>query len=206
MWITETFYSIQGESIFSGFPCGFVRTTGCNLRCSWCDSEHSFHGGMDLTIESIMSIVKSWIGCRIVEITGGEPLLQKCGVYELADVLHREGYVVLLETSGSICISDVPKFIHIIMDIKAPGSSMEHKNDYGNIALLKCDDELKVVISDRSDYTWVKELLSLYNVPCVVTLSPSHGELEPAVLAGWILSDGLNVRLQLQIHKYIGVE
>ena len=201
--VNEIFYSIQGESSYAGLPCVFIRLTYCNLRCTYCDTEYSFYEGTDMTIDEIFSIVKKY-NCNLVEVTGGEPLVQK----ETLDLMKRlcdEGYKVLLETSGSISIENVDKRVTIIMDLKTPSSKMMKKNLYSNIDFLKPDDEVKFVIGNREDYEWSKEIIEKYNLKnkCKILMGCVFGELSNVELATWILEDHLPVRFQIQLHKYI---
>ena len=201
--VNEIFYSIQGESSYAGLPCVFIRLTYCNLRCTYCDTEYSFYEGTDMTIDEIISIVKKY-NCNLVEVTGGEPLVQK----ETLDLMKRlcdEGYKVLLETSGSISIENVDKRVTIIMDLKTPSSKMMKKNLYSNIDFLKPDDEIKFVIGNREDYEWSKEIIKKYNLKdkCKILMGCVFGELSNLELATWILEDNLPVRFQMQLQKYI---
>ena len=202
--INEIFYSIQGESTKAGLPCVFVRLTYCNIRCVYCDTEYAFYEGVDRTIDDIVSEVRSF-GCKLVEITGGEPLVQE-NVHLLMKKLCDLGYDVLIETGGSLPIENIDKRVKIIMDLKTPYSKMEKKNRYENIRHLKPNDEVKFVIGSREDYDWAKELLKKYdllNKVEQVLLSPVFDKVENLELAEWILKDKLNVRFQLQMHKYI---
>jgi 7-carboxy-7-deazaguanine synthase len=205
MRITEIFHSIQGESSYAGRPCVFVRTTGCNLRCVWCDTEYSFHGGRDMSIDEILAEVRR-LGpaCRLVELTGGEPLLQK-DIGALARALLAEGYTVLCETSGSVPVDRVPPDVVKIVDFKCPGSGEVESNDWTNLDLLDPSrDELKFVIADRADYDWAKEQVTARGLErFVVHFSPEFDGMDRSDLAEWILSDGLPVRLQLQVHKFV---
>lgn len=203
MEITEIYKSIQGESTFAGRPCVFVRTTGCNLRCTWCDTAYAFSGGQDVPLDEVMNRIRSF-DCRLVEITGGEPLLQKeTGL--LIRTLLDDGYQVLVETSGSLDIRPVDSRATLIMDVKCPGSGMSESVRWDNLAALKASDQVKFVIKDRGDYLWSREMLDHYGLPgrCSVLFSPVHGDLDPRQLAEWILEDKLDVQLQLQLHKYI---
>ncbi len=205
MRITEIFYSIQGESSYAGRPCVFVRTTGCNLRCVWCDTAYAFHGGQDLSLDDIESEVRRLGGdCRLVELTGGEPLLQH-DIRELAERLLAAGYTVLCETSGSLPVDRVPSEVVRIVDIKAPGSGEVEANDWHNLDLLDPSrDELKFVISDRTDYDWAVEQVRTRGLDrFTVHFSPAFGLLDNRSLAEWILSDGLPVRFHVQLHKQI---
>jgi 7-carboxy-7-deazaguanine synthase len=203
MRITEIFYSIQGESSFAGLPCVFVRTTGCNLRCVWCDTEYSFYGGQDLTVDEIVSKVESF-GCKLVELTGGEPLLQN-ETYELTRRLLDKNYTVLIETSGERDISKLDARVVKIMDIKCPGSGESEKNRWQNLEYLTLRDEVKFVIKNREDYQWAVGVVKKYKLEDRVKLlfSPVWGELEFVELARWLLKDKLNARFQVQLHKFI---
>ena len=205
MRITEIFHSIQGESSYAGQPCVFVRTTGCNLRCVWCDTEYAFYGGRDMSVDEILSEVDR-IGrnCRLVELTGGEPLLQH-DIGELAGRLLESGYTVLCETSGSLPVDRVPADVVKIVDLKPPGSGEASSNDWGNLALLNPrQDELKCVISCREDYEWAARQVRERDLArFVMHLSPEFESQDPRELAEWVLSDGLPVRVQLQVHKFI---
>jgi 7-carboxy-7-deazaguanine synthase len=201
--VNEIFYSIQGESSYAGLPCVFVRLTYCNLRCTYCDTEYSFYEGKDMTIDEIIFEVKKY-NCNLVEVTGGEPLVQK----ESLDLMKRlcdEGFKVLLETSGSLPIENVDKRVTIIMDLKTPSSKMMKKNLYSNIDFLKPDDEVKFVIGNREDYEWSKEIIEKYYLKnkCKILMGCVFGELSNVELATWILEDHLPVRFQIQLHKYI---
>ena len=201
--VNEIYYSIQGESSKAGLPCVFIRLTYCNLRCTYCDTEYAFFEGKDYSIKKIIEEVKKY-NCNLVEVTGGEPLFQK-ECYDLLDSLCEAGFEVLLETGGSLPIEPVNKAVKIIMDLKCPSSKMEKKNLYDNINYLKSDDELKFVIGTREDYEWTKELLKKHNLhgKCEILFSVVFGELKPMKLVNWILEDKLNVRFQLQMHKFI---
>jgi 7-carboxy-7-deazaguanine synthase len=201
--VNEIYFSIQGESSKAGLPCIFVRLTYCNLRCAYCDTEYAFFEGKDYSIDEIVEKVRSY-NCRLVEITGGEPLFQK-ECYELLKRLCEERFEVLLETGGSLPIEGIDKGVKIIMDLKCPSSGMAKKNLYENIHYLKQTDELKFVIGTREDYEWVKEIIKKYdlNNKSEILFSVVFGELEPVTLVNWILEDKLNVRFQLQMHKFI---
>lgn len=205
MRITEIFHSIQGESSYAGRPCVFVRTTGCNLRCVWCDTAYSFHGGRDMTVDEIVAEIRR-LGpdCRLVELTGGEPLLQK-DVGVLADTLLAAGYTVLCETGGSVPVDRVPPAVVKIVDFKCPGSGEVEANDWANLDRLDpARDELKFVIADREDYEWAKLQVEERDLArFVVHFSPEFGGMNRRALAEWILADGLPVRLQLQLHKFV---
>jgi len=202
--INEIFHSIQGESTKAGLPCVFVRLTYCNIRCVYCDTEYAFYEGVDKSIDEIIDEVKSF-DCKLVEITGGEPLVQE-NVHILMKQLCDLGYEVLIETGGSLPIEVIDNRVKVIMDLKTPYSKMEKKNRYENIQYLKPTDEVKFVIGSRGDYDWVKEMISKYdliNRVEQVLLSPVFDRVENIQLAEWILQDKLNVRFQLQMHKYI---
>ncbi len=203
LYISEIFYSIQGESTFQGEPCIFIRLAGCNLRCIWCDTTYSFNEGHKKTFEEILSEIKK-NKTNLVEITGGEPLLQK-NVISFMKLLLHNNYKVLLETSGSISIKEVPKEVVIIMDIKCPKSGESDKNLWENIEYLKQYDEIKFVIADKSDYKWSKDIINIYqlNKKHKILLSPVYEYNIAKDLAEWILKDNLNVRLNLQLHKIL---
>lgn len=201
--VNEIFHSIQGESTHAGRPCVFVRLTYCNLRCSYCDTEYAFEEGEEMSVEDIIKKIDSY-HCNLVEITGGEPLLQPA-VHHLMTLLCDRGYEVLLETSGSMDISVVDPRVKRIIDFKCPSSGMEMRNFWDNVYYLKDDDEVKFVIGDKNDYEWAKGIIKKYDLlkKTVVLMGVVNGILEPKKLAEWILNDRLNVRYQLQIHKYI---
>lgn len=203
MKVCEIFTSIQGESSYAGMPCTFIRMTGCNLRCSYCDTTYAYHKGRELSEEEILGEVRR-AGINLVEMTGGEPLLQ-IEVYPLIKRLIKDGYKVLVETNGSLSIKDVDKRAVVILDIKAPNSRMSDKMDLSNIKILKRSDEVKFVVTDRTDYEWAKEIIYTYNLlhKCPILLSPAHGILPPETLARWMIEDRLHARLNLQLHKYI---
>lgn len=201
--VNEIFYSVQGEGTSAGLPCVFVRLTYCNLRCTYCDTEYAFHEGTDLSIDEILYEVNNF-KCNLVEVTGGEPLLQRESL-QLMKALCDAGYSVLLETGGSLSIKDVDPRVTIIMDIKTPSSKMESKNLFSNIDLLKKEDEVKFVVGDSEDYLWTKQVMKEYDLSskCRILISPVFGKIEPVEIAGWILKDKLPARFQLQMHKYI---
>ncbi len=201
--VNEIYYSIQGESTNAGLPCVFIRLTYCNLRCSYCDTEYAFYDGKDHSIEQIIGEVKKY-NCGLVELTGGEPLVQSESS-ELMKRLCDEGFEVMLETGGSLPIENIDKRVKIIMDLKTPSSGMLKKNHYENIDFLKPEDEVKFVIGSREDYEWSKSILLKYKIAdkCKVLFSSVFGKLEPVKLVDWILRDGVNVRFQLQMHKFI---
>ena len=201
--INEIFHSIQGESSHMGRPCVFVRLTYCNIRCSYCDTEYAFYEGKEMSIDEILETVRRY-ECKLVEVTGGEPLFQE-NVHELMKRLCNEGFEVLLETGGSLDISCVDARVKRIVDFKCPSSKMMKKNLWENVNNLKAGDEVKFVISNREDYDWAKEIIQKHQIEkrCPILMSVVFGELEPIQLAEWILEDKLNVRYQLQMHKYI---
>lgn len=202
--INEIYYSVQGESTFAGRPCVFIRLTYCNLRCSYCDTEYAFYEGYDKSIDSVLEEIKKY-NCNLVEVTGGEPLVQKESL-ELMKRLAEEGYEVLLETGGSLPIKDIDKRVRIILDLKCPSSKMMKKNLYENIDHLKPVDEVKFVIGTREDYEWAKEIINKYELSnkCEILFSVVFGKLKPVQLVNWIIEDNLNfVRFQLQMHKFI---
>jgi len=200
--VTEIFHSIQGESSHAGRPCAFVRLTGCNLRCRWCDSEYTFSGGEQMSIDDVVGQVKSY-GCDLVEVTGGEPLAQKESL-ELIRRLCDEGFEVLIETSGSIAIAPVDKRATIILDIKCPGSGEAEKNRWENLQHLKPNDEIKFVIADRADYDWSRKVIEQRDLRrWTLLLSPVWGEMDLKSLAEWMLADRVPARLHTQLHKHI---
>jgi 7-carboxy-7-deazaguanine synthase len=201
--INEIYASIQGESSHTGLPCIFIRLTGCNLRCSWCDTAYAFYAGNDLTIEETLQKVDTF-GLPLVEITGGEPLLQE-DVYPLMEALLKKGYRVMLETSGALPIDKVPQRVIKILDITCPGSGEEKKHHLENLKLLSPNDEVKFVLLDRADYEWSRDLLRKYDLApsTQVLFSPVYDKLNLKDLSQWILKDRLAVRLQTQLHKVI---
>ena len=201
--VTEIYKSIQGESTYMGRPCVFVRLTGCNLRCVWCDTTHAFYDGKNLSIEQIIDQVKSY-SINLVEITGGEPLLQK-EVFPLMESLLKNKFQVMLETSGSLPIKNVPAEVIKILDLKCPGSGEENKNLWENLNYLGSTDEIKFVIADRVDYEWSKKVLHDYELDKKnpVLFSPVFGKLKLKDLTEWILEDNLPVLLHTQLHKHI---
>ena len=201
--INEIFHSIQGESSHMGRPCVFVRLTYCNIRCSYCDTEYAFYEGRETPIDEIVSSVRRF-GCKLVEVTGGEPLFQ-ANVHELMTRLCDEGYELLLETGGSLDIRGVDERVRRIVDFKCPSSGMMNKNLWENVKHLNARDEVKFVIGDREDYDWSKRMIAEFEIDrrSPVLMSVVFGKLEPVLLSEWILSDKLNVRFQLQMHKYI---
>ena len=202
--INEIFYSIQGESTYAGRPCVFVRLTACDLRCSWCDTPYAFTEGHKMSVDDIVAEVARY-DCPVVEITGGEPLLQE-DVYELMQRLHADGRTVMLETGGHRSIARVPRDVLKIVDVKCPGSGEAHRNDLGNLDLLAPHDEVKFVVKDRADYEFARDIVSRHALgtrAAAVLLSPVHGVLSPRTLSEWMLADHLPARLQVQLHKLI---
>ena len=218
MQITEIYRSLQGESSFAGLPCIFVRLTACNLRCSWCDSEYTFTGGRKMSREEVIAAVREFAPVKLVEITGGEPMLQERELIPLMGALLAESYTVLLETSGERPLLNVPKEVIKVVDVKCPGSGEAGSFREENLATLTERDELKFVLAERADYEFARDFIGerrLESMAGRIIFSPAfrkdaHGErsssqclLDPEQLARWILADGLPVRLGLQIHKFI---
>ena len=202
--INEIFYSIQGESTRAGRPCVFVRLTACDLRCTWCDTPYAFHEGTKRSVDDVAAEVEAH-GCPLVEITGGEPLLQE-DVYPLMDTLLARGLTVMLETGGHRPIDRVPSAVVKIVDVKCPGSGEADKNCWDNLKGLAPHDEVKFVVKDRPDYEFARDVLERHGLAertAAVLFSPVHGALEPRTLSEWVLADHLPVRVQLQLHKYI---
>jgi 7-carboxy-7-deazaguanine synthase len=201
--IKELYRSIQGESTYAGWPCVFVRTAGCDIRCVYCDEAHAFSGGERLTSDEILERVAK-LGTRLVEVTGGEPLAQK-GTPELVRRLLEAGYEVLVETGGHHDISVLDPRAHAIVDVKTPGSGMAAHNDLANLERLRPGDEVKFVLCDRADYDFAVRVVREHGLEARVPVhfSPVHPGLEPHELARWLLDDGLRVRLNLQLHKYV---
>ena len=201
--INEIYLSVQGESTHTGLPCIFIRLTGCNLRCSWCDTAYAFHEGKNMSIDEILQKVANF-GIHLVEITGGEPLMQD-NVYTLMRSLIEKRYKVMLETGGSISLERVPKDVIKIMDLKCPGSGEQEKNNLDNLKLLVPHDEVKFVILDKKDYEWSRDIIKRYkiNETARLLISPVFDKLELKEIVKWILKDRLPVRLQTQLHKII---
>jgi 7-carboxy-7-deazaguanine synthase len=202
--INEIFYSVQGESSFAGRPCVFVRFTACDLRCSWCDTPYAFHEGSKRPLDAVLQAVDRY-DCPLVEVTGGEPLLQE-DVYPLMDALVARGKTVLLETGGHRSTERVPDAVVTILDVKCPGSGEAHRMDWSNLDRLRPHDELKFVIKDRADYEYARSVVrerDLASRSAAVHFSPVHGEMDLRTLAEWVLADRLPVRVQVQLHKYI---
>jgi 7-carboxy-7-deazaguanine synthase len=207
--VTEIFHSIQGESSWTGLPCTFVRLTGCPLRCVWCDTEYAFHGGEKLSVEEVVGRVEE-MGCPLVEITGGEPLVH-AGAFRLAAELLDRGFTVLVETSGAVDVGPLDPRAHKIMDLKCPGSGEESRNLWSNLDHLTGRDEVKFVVKDRADYEWARRVMAERGLDTrlregrlnAILFSPVWGEMELRPLADWILEDGLPARLQVQLHKLV---
>ncbi len=204
MVVTEIFKSIQGESTYAGLPCVFVRLTGCNLRCHWCDTAYAFYGGQKMTVEEVLGRVRR-MGGKLVEVTGGEPLLQK-EVVPLAAQLLAEDYRVLIETSGERDVGQLPRRVVKIIDVKCPGSGESEKFCFENLNALERKDQIKFVILDETDYQYARDFLGEHRLRDrvdEVIFSPVFGQMPPRQLAEWILRDGLEVRMGLQLHKFI---
>ena len=202
--VHEIYASVQGESSFVGIPCTFVRLTGCNLRCAWCDTEQAFYGGKRMRREAVREEALRF-GTPLIELTGGEPLLQP-GTIPLLREFCEAGRTVLLETSGEADVSRVDPRVHKIMDLKAPGSGESHRNRWSNLLHLTKRDEIKFVLADRVDYEWMRGVIAerqLNGIGCTLLASPVWGKLNPKDLVQWVLEDGLNVRVQVQLHKVI---
>jgi 7-carboxy-7-deazaguanine synthase len=202
--VNEIFHSIQGESTYAGAPCVFVRLTACDLRCSWCDTPYAFYEGRKMSIDEVMATVEDY-NCAMVEITGGEPLLQ-ADVYPLMSRLLAQGKTVLIETGGHRSIEHVPAGVIRIVDVKCPGSGEAAKMDWANLQRVTTSDQIKFVIKDRDDYEYARDLVTrelLATRVDAVLFSPVHGVMDARLLAEWILADRLPVRLQLQAHKFI---
>jgi 7-carboxy-7-deazaguanine synthase len=202
--VNEIFHSIQGESSWAGLPCVFVRLTACDLRCSWCDTPYAFTEGRKRSVDDVLAEVERH-GCPLVEITGGEPLLQ-ADVYPLMEALQGLGRTVLLETGGHVSLERVPPGVVIVMDVKCPGSGEAGRTEWRNIERLGQRDEVKFVVKDRPDYEFARAVVAergLTGRVGSILFSPVHGVLDPRQLSAWILEDRLPVRLQIQVHKYI---
>ena len=203
MELAEIFFSIQGESSFAGLPCIFVRLAGCNLRCSYCDTQYAYKKKYDLTIEEILTKIKNYYPISLVEVTGGEPLIQD-ETYLLLNTLLKNEYQVLLETNGSIPLDKVPSDVIKIVDIKTPSSKMVDKMVWKNVELLNSKDEVKFVLSDRTDFEWAIKKIKEYNLlKYKLLFSPVESRLDSKTLAEWILEVKMPIRLQLQLHKII---
>ncbi len=202
--VNEIFHSIQGESTHAGRPCVFVRLTACDLRCTWCDTTYAFHEGRKMSVDEVVDRVGAY-GCDVVEITGGEPLLQKA-VYPLMQRLLDEGRTVLLETGGHLSVDAVPDAVIRVIDVKCPGSGEAEKNHWANLERLRPTDEIKFVMKDRADYEYARAVVTKHDLPArcnAVLFSPVHGVQDAKALAEWVLADRLPVRVQLQTHKFI---
>lgn len=202
--VHEIYKSVQGESTFAGLPCTFVRLTGCNLRCAWCDTEQAFYKGTRMRRDAVLAAALAQ-GTELVELTGGEPLLQP-GSIPLLRELCDASKTVLVETSGEADVSRVDPRVHKIMDLKAPGSGESHRNRWSNLGALSARDEIKFVLRDRRDYEWMRAVIaerSLASIGCPLLASPVFGELAGADLVAWLLEDALPVRFNLQIHKVV---
>ncbi len=201
--ITEIFYSLQGEARNVGLPTVFIRLTGCPLRCAYCDTEYAFSGGEWMNIDDIIAQTRRY-NTSFVTVTGGEPLAQKSCI-DLLSRLCDAGFHVSLETSGAILVDKVDARVEKVLDIKTPASTEDAKNKFENIALLQGDDQVKFVICDESDYLWSRQIIEQYQLVdrCEILFSPSYGQLDATVLADWILRDQLQVRFQVQLHKYL---
>ncbi|HYS26441.1 MAG TPA: radical SAM protein, partial [Vicinamibacterales bacterium] len=198
------FYSVQGESSYAGRPCVFVRLTACDLRCSWCDTPYAFHEGTKRPLDEVLEELDAYT-CPLVEVTGGEPLLQE-DVYPLMERLLERGRTVLLETGGHRSTARVPDRVVTILDVKCPGSGESAKNDWSNLDRLRPQDEVKFVVKDRADYEYARDVIARHGLAAraaAIHLSPVHGVMNPRTLSEWVLADNLPVRVQLQLHKYI---
>ena len=202
--VNEIFHSIQGESTFSGRPCVFVRLTACDLRCTWCDTAYAFDEGGKRSVDEVAREVAGF-GCDLVEVTGGEPLLQD-DVYPLMEALLAQGRTVLLETGGHRTTERVPEAVVTILDVKCPASGESHRNLWENLGRLRPHDEVKFVVQDRADYEYARGVIAQHGLAgraAAIHLSPVHGVLPPAELAAWVLADRVPARVQLQVHKLI---
>jgi 7-carboxy-7-deazaguanine synthase len=202
--VNEIFYSIQGESTHAGERCVFVRLTACDLRCSWCDTPYAFYEGRKMSVDEVVEAVDRY-GCDLVEVTGGEPLLQE-DVYPLMDRLLAAGRTVMLETGGHRSIDRVPAPVVKIVDVKCPASGESSRNDWSNLDRLAPHDQVKFVVQDRADYEFARDVIARHDLARragAVLLSPVHGVLDPKTLSEWMLADRLPARLQLQLHKFI---
>ena len=203
--VTEIFRSIQGESTHAGRPCAFVRLTGCPMRCTWCDSEYTFTGGERVSVEDVMRQVRAY-GCQLVEVTGGEPLAQK-GAFDLIRRLCDEGFEVLVETGGYVPTEGVDERARVILDVKCPASGESERNHWPNLERLRADrDEVKFVVADRADWEFARGVIESYDLgrrALAVLVSPVWGRTDLRELADLVASSGLDVRMQLQLHKYI---
>jgi len=201
--VNEIFKSIQGESTYAGFPCAFIRLTGCNLRCEYCDTTYAYDEGREFLIYDLLKEIEKF-NCNLVEITGGEPLLQK-NVFELFDRLVSNNYFVLLETNGTVSLKNVNRSVIKIMDIKCPDSGFSNNTDWRNLEYLSSQDQIKFVISSRGDFDWAVKVMKEKDLEklCIILFSPNHDQLKSKDLANWILEENVNARFQLQLHKYV---
>ena len=204
--VNEIYYSIQGESSLSGLPCIFIRLTYCNLRCTYCDSEYAFYDGKDFSIDEILEKIKEY-NCNLVEVTGGEPLLQSQCINLLRELINNK-YDVMLETSGSLSIKEVPEDVKKIIDFKCPTSGMEHKNLWAIINDVNNNDEVKFVIGNKQDFEWAVNKIKEYNIEkkCIILFSSVFGEIEYKQVVGWMLDSKIKARFQIQLHKHIWEE
>ena len=219
MYLIELYKSVQGESSFAGVPCIFVRLAGCNLRCSWCDSEYTFTGGKPFTADEIIAQIEALQPCTLIEFTGGEPMLQARELLPLMDRLLASNYALMIETSGEQPLANVPKSVHKIVDVKCPGAGAAANTfRMENLAALTPNDEVKFVLTDRTDYEFARDFIQTHNLASLcgnILLSPAflkapsdqrsteNCALDPRLVVEWMLADGLPARLSLQIHKYI---
>ena len=219
MYLIELYKSVQGESSFAGLPCIFVRLAGCNLRCAWCDSEYTFTGGKPFTEDEIVAQIEALAPCRLVEFTGGEPMLQTRELLPLMERLLAAGHTLMIETSGERPLADVPKAVHKIVDVKCPGAGAAAASfRMDNLSALTKNDEVKFVLSDRTDYEFARAFIADHNLNALVggvLLSPAFSKspsplrttenatLDPRTLVEWMMADGIDARLSLQIHKFI---
>jgi 7-carboxy-7-deazaguanine synthase len=201
--VSEVFFSIQGEGTRAGLPCVFVRLTGCPLRCQYCDTRYAFEGGEERSQDDLLRAIAAY-PCRLVELTGGEPLAQP-EAFAFLTRLADEGWDVLVETSGHVRLDALDPRVVAIMDVKTPGSGEHHRMEWDNLGLLREKDEVKLVLTDRADYEWAREWLrgAGAGLKCAILFAPVHGRLEAGELARWVLDDGLPVRVQLQLHRYL---
>jgi 7-carboxy-7-deazaguanine synthase len=219
MHLIELYKSVQGESSFTGLPCIFVRFAGCNLRCAWCDSEYTFAGGKPFTKQEVIAQIEALAPCRLIEFTGGEPMLQAKELLPLMDVLLGQGYTLMMETSGERPLDQVPKAVHKIVDVKCPGAgSAAYSFRMSNLDALTTNDEVKFVLSDRADYDFARAFIADHDLRAKVggiLFSPAFSKapnplrttgnatLDPRTLVEWMMADGMDARLSLQIHKFI---
>lgn len=205
--VNEVFKSIQGESTFAGLPCVFIRLTGCNLRCNYCDTTYAYDVGKKISIDDLINEVEKKYKCNLIEITGGEPLLQK-DTLPLFDRLISKNYSVLLETNGTMSLKNINPSVIKIMDIKCPASGFSNKTYWNNLSYLSSSDQIKFVVSNRDDFDWAVKIIKekCLDKLCNILFSPNYSQIKNEDLAEWILLENINVRLQLQIHKYIWQE